>query len=120
MCTAVEQRRLQQPGALSVIAKALGSEVEVPLAVSQSELISGCRRIRWRCVDRRVQRCRAAVLDRLQRVDAGRQRYAETDRVELHRDGAVQLERADGVRKAAARAQFHRAANWFQEPVEHT
>src|SRR6476661_822326 len=52
-------------------------------------------------------------------MDAGGQRYAETDRAELHRDGAVQLERPDRACKGATRTKFNRAADWLQEPVEH-
>src|SRR6185503_17368788 len=42
---AVEQCRSEQPRTLAVIAKALSVQVEVPIAVSQPELIAGCGRV---------------------------------------------------------------------------
>ena len=101
---AVEQCRSEQPRALAVIAKAFRVQVEVPVAVSQPELIAGCGRVGWRCIDRRRGRRCITVLDRLQRMNARGQRLSEAHRVELHWNRAVQLERPDRVRKAAASA----------------
>ncbi len=91
----------------------------MPLPVGQPELVSDRGRVGWRCVDWRVASRRVAVLDRLQRVHTGGERCAEADRTELHRDGAVQLERLDRGCKAAARTQFNRSTYRLQEPVEH-
>lgn len=68
---AVEQRGFQQPRALRVAAQGFRVHVEVPLGSGEPELISGRRRISWRCVDRGFAIGRIAVLDGLERVDAG-------------------------------------------------
>ena len=88
----VEERGLEQPNTLAIIAEALCAQVEMPFGAGQPELISGCRGVGWRGVDRRVRRRRIAVLDGLKRMDAGSQRRPEAHRVKLHWDGAVQLE----------------------------
>ncbi len=88
----VEERRLEQPDALAISAKALCAQVKVPLGACEPELISGCRGVGWRGVDRITGRHRIAVLERLKCMDARRQRRSEADRIELHRDGAIQLE----------------------------
>src|SRR6185369_17284378 len=59
-----------------------------------------------------------AVLDRLQRVDAGCERRAEAHRGELHRNRAVQLERTEWIGKAAAAQVLNGAADGREETVE--
>lgn len=118
--TSVEERCLEQPDALAVIAEALCTQVEMPFAASQTELVSSCGGICWRRIDRIAGRHRIAVLDSLKRVDAGNQRDAEANRVELHWDGAVQLEGPDGTSKAASVSVFNRTTYWRKEAVEDT
>lgn len=114
----VEERRLKQPDPLAINTEALCAQVEVPVGTGQPELISGCRSVSWRGVDRGIRRRRIAVLDGLKRVDTGNQRRPEADSVKLHRDGAVQLKGPNRIHEAASVPVFNRTTNRRKEAIE--
>ena len=99
---------------------ALGAEVEVPIGAGQAELvalgsrISGCR------VDGRFRVGSIAVLDGLERVDAGQQWGAVGQQgcAKLHRNRAAELKAPDRINEVAAVSGFHGTADGRMEAVE--
>jgi hypothetical protein len=120
VAASVEERCPEQPNTLATIAEALCAQVEMPFGAGEPEFIPGCRGVGWRGVDSSNRCRRIAVLERLKRMDAGSQRRPEAHRVELHRNGAVQLERPYRISKATTRSLLNRPTYWRKESVEAT